>query len=60
MVSRQTVESVLYEEWDFDDREELEAAIKKEARICGDEIRGDTIFNHHPCDVRWRGKVKGE
>ena len=63
MTAKHIKSGVFYNEWVFDTQEELEAAIKKEARVCGDKIRGDTIFNdtifnHHLQSVRWRGKVK--
>ncbi len=49
----------MYEEWQFDNIEELRREAKKEAIICGDtlqEINNEIkIYNHHQLNVRWKG-----
>ena len=60
LISRVGPWDIMYEEWDFfDDMKDLRDTAKKEAIICGDELReGDheiRIYNHHQKIVRWKG-----
>lgn len=70
MAVRQIVDRICYEEWEFDTAEELEAAAKKEACVCGDSITRRPlidamdarieIYNYHQQSIRWFGKIKKE
>jgi hypothetical protein len=62
MAAKQIIDRICYEEWEFDTSDELEAAAKKEACVCGDSITRRPsiikIYNYHQQGVRWIGRIK--
>lgn len=64
MAARRIKDVFMYEEWEFDSWEELDAAVLIEAVVYGDNIRKFpeqkqiSIYNYRQGSIRWMGKVR--
>jgi len=63
MAKRRIINLFMYEEWEFDTKEELIKSAEEEAIVCGDRIDKNengsiSIFNWHKGCSRWVGRVK--